>query len=65
MPTETKTWVVVCPQETPVVEYATIEEANAAATAASVASTSNKDFLVFEKVGGLVHIQDYAEVTII
>jgi hypothetical protein len=64
MPTEAKTWIVVCPQETPVVEYTTLEEANTAATAASVASTSNKDFLIFEKVGGLVHIRDYAEVTI-
>lgn len=40
----TKTWIVVCPQEVPVTEYATLEEANAVVSAASAASTSNKDF---------------------
>lgn len=60
----TKTWIVVCPQEVPVTEYATLEEANAVVSAASAASTSNKDFLIFEKVGGLAYVQNYAEITI-
>jgi hypothetical protein len=64
MTTENKTWIVVCPQETPLTQYATLEEANAAATITSAESTSNRDFLVFEKVGGLVYVQSYAEVTI-
>ena len=65
MTTKTKTWVVLCLQDTPTTEYPNQAAAMTAAQTNAEAVSGTRNFLVFELVGGFYPVNDAAPIEII
>jgi hypothetical protein len=64
MATKTKTWVVLCLQDTPATEYPDKAAAMTAAQTNAEAVSGTRNFLVYELVGGFSPVNEAAPIEI-
>lgn len=64
MTTKTKTWVVLCLQDTPATEYPDQAAAMTAAQTYAAETSGTRDFLVFELVGGFAPVNDATPIVV-
>jgi hypothetical protein len=63
MAIKAKTWIVICPQDTPVMEYETLEAATASMNEKTQVD-GTRDYLLFECVGGMQRVHQYDTVNV-